>query len=128
MSTVNDTENTENTEHTEHTERPERSADPEDLERSGVEDGATDGEQPESEVTSLYVRRGRTPTLGFWVALALIVPAVAALVAAPFFGFGDISSVLNFMLVAAVFVGLPLAGIAALVDSMRHRGEKRRRR
>ncbi len=82
----------------------------------------------ESEVTSLYVRRSRTPTLGFWVALALIAPALVALLGAPFFQFADISGVLNFMLVAVVFLGLPLAAIAALVDSLRHRRRPKRRR
>lgn len=143
MSTVSDTENTESTENgesierpedhgsaenpenTEHTEHPEL---PELPEHDGDAEQPTADAQPESEVTSLYVRRGRTPTLGFWVALAIAVPAVAALLSAPFFQFADISGVLNFMLVAAVFVGLPLAAIAALVDAIRHRGEERRRR
>ncbi|MDN5821716.1 MAG: HNH endonuclease, partial [Brachybacterium sp.] len=100
----------------------------ENPEGSGTEDRTTDDVQPESEVTSLYVRRGRTPTLGFWVALAIVAPAVAALLSAPLFDFADLSGVLNFMLVAAVFVGLPLAAIAALVDAIRHSGEGRQRR
>ncbi|MDN6302729.1 MAG: hypothetical protein L0J57_06755 [Brachybacterium sp.] len=101
---------------------------PENPEGSGTEDRTTDDVEPESEVTSLYVRRRRTPTLGFWVAVAIVVPAVAALLVAPFLELGDLGGVLNFMLVAAVIVGLPLAAIAALADAMRHRGEKHRRR
>lgn len=71
--------------------------------------------------TSLYVRRGRTPTLGFWVTLTLVIPAVAALVISPFFDFADLTGVLNFVLVAVVFVGVPLAAVAAAVDSFLHR-------
>ena len=78
--------------------------------------------------TSLYVRRGRIPTLGFWVALALAVPAVAALISAPFFDFPDLGGVVTFVLLAVVFVGLPLAAIAAVVDSLRHRTPRRRGR
>lgn len=80
------------------------------------------------DITSVYVRRRRTPTLGFWVALAIIVPTVAALLISPLFAFADIAGVLNFMLVAAVFVGLPLAAIACAVDAIRHRAPKRPRR
>src|SRR5699024_3421045 len=80
------------------------------------------------DITSVYVRRRRTPTLGFWVALALIVPAVAALLVSPLFDFADIAGVLNFMLVAAVFVGLPLAAIACVIDAIRHRTPKGPRR
>lgn len=94
-------------------------------------DESSEGQVPpaeESEHTSLYVRRRRTPTLGLWVTLAIALPALAALLSAPLFDFADISGVLNFMLVAAVFVGLPLAAIAALVDAIMHRSEISRRR
>lgn len=126
MSTVNDLENPENPE----TEGPDGAESVEGLENPEHAEGPDDLENPEADEepmpvdgTSVYVRRGRTPTLGFWVALAIIVPAVAALLSAPLFEFADLSGVLNFMLVAAVFVGLPLAAIAALVDAIRHRGE-----
>ena len=46
------------------------------------------------------------------------MPAVAALLVAPFLELGDLGGVLNFMLVAAVIVGLPLAAIAALADAV----------
>lgn len=131
MSTVNDTGSPESTDHPESPDRSESPTHPESIDRSespDAEEPTTPADRPESDATSVYVRRGRTPTLGFWVALALVVPAAAALLAAPFFQFQDLSSVLNFMLVAAVFVGLPLAAIAALVDALRHRDRKRRRR
>ena len=83
---------------------------------------------PESTSTSIYVRRGRTPTLGFWVALAIALPAVAALISAPFFDFPDLGAVVNFVLMAAVMVGLPLAALAALIDAIRHRSPRSRRR
>src|SRR5699024_12373735 len=73
-------------------------------------------------------RRRRTPTLEFWVALAIILPTVAALLISPLFAFADIAGVLNFMLVAAGFVGLPLAAIACAGDAIRHRAPKRPRR
>lgn len=126
MSTVNDLENPGSPE----TEGPDGAESVEGLENPEHAEGPDDLENPEADEepmpvdgTSVYVRRGRTPTLGFWVALAIIVPAVAALLSAPLFEFADLSGVLNFMLVAAVFVGLPLAAIAALVDAIRHRGE-----
>ncbi|ASK67203.1 hypothetical protein CFK39_12495 [Brachybacterium avium] len=121
-----------------HPEHPTDPVGPED--GAGIESGADTAHSAgrgsaepvdafsETEVTSVYVRRRRTPTLGFWVALAILVPAVAALLSAPFFDFADLSGVVNFMLVAAVFIGLPLAAIAALVDAIRHRDESRRRR
>ncbi|ATG52690.1 hypothetical protein CFK38_15015 [Brachybacterium vulturis] len=137
MSTVKDPENAENPgnlENGEFGERPEGHQSNGHAEIPEPPEYAGDSEQPrvdaqgESEVTSLYVRRSRTPTLGFWVTLALIAPAVVALLGSFFLPFTDISSVLNFMLVAVVFVGLPLAAIAALVDAIRHRrGPKRRR-
>lgn len=78
--------------------------------------------------TSIYVRRGRTPTLGFWVAVAIALPAVAALISAPFFDFADLGGVLNFVLLAAVMVGLPLAAVAAVIDSVRNRPKRSPRR
>lgn len=123
MSTVNDHEIPADPEHDESSKAPSPTP------SSDAPDAADPAPaSEESDFTSLYVRRGRTPTLGFWVALAIVLPALAALLSAPLFDFADISGVLNFMLVAAVFVGLPLAAIAALVDAIRHRGEGRRTR
>ena len=139
MSTVNATENAENTEnfenaekfeHTEKfanaerpepavTERPEPDSRP-----TGEPDAPATAEEtptPTAAGTSVYVRRGRTPTLGFWVAIALAVPAVLALLSAPFFDFVDLGGVVNFVLIAVVFVGLPLAAVVAAVDAYRHR-------
>lgn len=93
-------------------------ATPEEAARDAGEQAKATAGPPE---TSIYVRRGRTPTLGFWVALAIALPAVAALISAPFFDFADLGGVLNFVLLAAVVVGLPLATIAAVIDSVRHR-------
>ncbi|MFC7463386.1 hypothetical protein [Brachybacterium sp. GCM10030252] len=100
-------------------EAPESAANPEGAERPAA---------PDPEATTLYVRRRRTPTLGFWVALALAVPAVVALVAAPLLPLEDAGSALNLVLLAVVFIGLPLAAIAALVDAIRHRRHGRRDR
>ena len=78
--------------------------------------------------TALYVRRRRTPALGFWVLLSFLVPGVAALIAAPLLQFGDRRGVVNFVILAMVVVGLPLAAIASFIDARRHRGEGRGRR
>lgn len=99
---------------------PTSPATPERAERPAP--GADDGD------TSVYVRRGRTPTLAFWVALALAVPGIVALFSAPFLDFADLGGVFTFVLLAVLFVGLPLAAIAAVIDSIRHRGPRRRDR
>ena len=75
---------------------------------------------------AVYVRRGRTPTLGFWVAIAIALPVLAGLVIAPLLGIGTLNGILNFMLVAGVFVGLPLAAIVCFVDAMRQRSRRPR--
>jgi hypothetical protein len=90
-------------------------------------DRAERPERSEGE-TSIYVRRGRTPTLSFWVTLALAVPGLVALFSAPFLDFADLGGVFTFVLLAVLFVGLPLAAIAAVIDSVRHRGPRRRDR
>ena len=66
--------------------------------------------------------------MGFWVAVLIALPALAALISSPFFDFPDLGAVVNFVLLAATLVGLPLAAIAAVVDAVRHRSSKTRRR
>ena len=87
-------------------------------------DGAGEAGSPR---TALYVRRRRAPALGFWVLLSFLVPGVLALLSVPLFGFGDLRGVVNFVLLAMVVIGLPLAAIASFVDARRHRREGRRR-
>lgn len=87
-------------------------------------DGAGEAGRPR---TALYVRRRRAPALGFWVLLSFLVPGVLALLSVPLFGFGDLRGVVNFVLLAMVVIGLPLAAIASFVDARRHRREDRRR-
>jgi len=153
VSTVNDLENTESTAGPEGPESPESPEGADGAARAENAEGTAGAEEtqstdsalsadaapsadaaapadedPSAGGTTVYVRRGRVPTLGFWVALAIIVPAVLALLSAPLFEFADISGVLNFMLVVAVFVGLPLAALAALIDAIRHRRDAPRRR
>lgn len=120
MSTVNETEHPESTASPEQPEGTGGTERPEGAEPTPAEEPAA-ADRPEDEITAVYVRRRRTPTLGFWVILALLAPAVAALLLSPLFAFDDLSGVLNFMLLAAVVVGLPLAAIACLVDAIRHR-------
>ena len=90
-------------------------------------DGAGEAEETESPRTALYVRRRRAPALGFWVLLSFLVPGILALLSVPLFGFGDLRGVVNFVLLAMVVIGLPLAAIASFVDARRHRREDRRR-
>lgn len=90
-------------------------------------DGAGEAEEAGSPRTALYVRRRRAPALGFWVLLSFLVPGVLALLSVPLFGFGDLRGVVNFVLLAMVVIGLPLAAIASFVDARRHRREDRRR-
>ncbi|MCT1774809.1 hypothetical protein [Brachybacterium sp. p3-SID957] len=75
--------------------------------------------------TTVYVRGRRTPTLAFWVVLALVVPAVVALIAAPLLGVGGAGGILAFAFIAVLSIGVPLAALAALVDLIL---ERRRRR
>lgn len=77
--------------------------------------------------TSIYVRRGRTPTLGFWVVLALAVPALGGLVAAPLLGILDLGGMVNLALLSVLFIGVPLAAVAALADLIIQRRRSRRR-
>lgn len=101
-------------------------------EPAGVADAAEPTDATDSEAldrsadTSIYVRRGRVPALGFWIVLAIAVPAVLALISSPFFGFADLGGVVNFVLLAAVFVGLPLAAIAAAIDAYMQRSSAKR--
>lgn len=130
MSTVNEPENPDRPEAAGHAgeETPPR-AEPQPTPGAPSPTGeSSPSEFSDMDITSVYVRRRRTPTLGFWVALAIVVPTVAAMLISPLFAFADIAGVLNFMLVTAVFVGLPLAAIACAVDAIRHRAPKRPRR
>lgn len=125
MSTVNDPEDREPVDDPSTEETGDRSAAREDEAPPAPSEEAAEGAVPD---TSIYVRRGRTPTLGFWVAVLIALPALAALISSPFFDFPDLGAVVNFVLLAATLVGLPLAAIAAVVDAVRHRSSKTRRR
>ncbi|PWH07716.1 hypothetical protein DEO23_03615 [Brachybacterium endophyticum] len=80
------------------------------------------------EGTVLYVRRRRVPTLGFWVTLSIIVGLLAGAVTALITRVDSAGGVIYFAVTGAVFIGLPLALIAAVVDAVIHRGERRRPR
>lgn len=93
-----------------------------------VEDAAAEGtpvdEATADAGTSIYVRRGRTPTLGFWIVLSVTVPAVLAVIVGLFLGLGDLGSLFNFALLSVFAVGLPLAAVAAGIDAFQHRRRK----
>lgn len=78
--------------------------------------------------TTVYVRSRRTPTLAFWVVLALVVPAVAALLVAPFLGVGDLGGFFNLAMVAVLAIGAPLAALACVVDMVLERRRAREAR
>lgn len=75
--------------------------------------------------TTVLVRRGRRPTLGFWVVLSVLVPAVAGLVVGPFLGLSDVGGIVIFALLMVLGVGFPLAAIATAVDLVIHRRRRR---
>ncbi|MFC0675842.1 hypothetical protein [Brachybacterium hainanense] len=91
-----------------------------------AEDPAADP-VPVPEGTVLLVRRERAPTLGFWVVLAMMVAAGIGVIAAVVTDTLFVSGILRFAATSAVFIGLPLAAIAAVADSVRHRRRERRR-
>lgn len=97
-----------------------------------ADEPATTSDRPataqDTGTTSVYVRRGRTPALGFWVAVLIGAPMVIALVISPFLTLQDASSMVSFVLVVGVFVGIPLAAVAAAIDAVRHRRGGPRRR
>ncbi|WP_341854824.1 hypothetical protein [Brachybacterium sp. GPGPB12] len=134
MNTVNTTENPqarpddENREHlTGRTDAAEDAVDSAPTADPTDADGAGEPEEAGSPRTALYVRRRRAPALGFWVLLSFLVPGILALLSVPLFGFGDLRGVVNFVSLAMVVIGLPLAAIASFVDARRHRREDRRR-
>lgn len=93
--------------------------------------GPAEPEQPgtrtlEDEGTVLYVRRGRSLGLGGWVVIALVVTAIAGCVVALVSGQTALGSVVYLAATTAFFVGLPLAGVIALVDLVLERRRRRR--
>lgn len=111
-------------------DRPEQqpgSAD--DTRPDGVD--PVEAEQPETrtpadEGTVLYVRRGRSLGLGGWVVIVLVVTAIAGCVVALVSGQTALGSVVYLAATAAFFVGLPLAGVIALIDLVLERRRRRR--
>lgn len=81
---------------------------------------ASPAEAP-AESTAVYVRRRRTPSLLTWVLLALLVPVVIGFLGAPLLGITDAGSMLNLGLLAGLFIGVPLAALACLVEAIAQR-------
>lgn len=104
----------------------ESSAAPYLVEDAGVEDARA--EEGASADTTVYVRSRRTPTLAFWVVLSLVVPAVVALLVAPFLGVGDLGGFFNLAMVAVLAIGAPLAALACVVDMVLERRRAREAR
>src|SRR5699024_3540754 len=76
----------------------------------GDETGEQTGESgTPAEGTTVLVRRGRRPILGFWVVLSVLVPAVAGLVLGPFLGLRDVGDIVIFALLLVLAAGFPLA-------------------
>lgn len=85
-------------------------------------------ERPADEGQVLLVRRRRVPALGFWVTLALALSFVGGVVLAWTTSVRDVSGLLYFGVTAIFLVGLPLAAVAAVVDSLTHRRGRSGRR
>lgn len=81
---------------------------------------ASPAEAP-AESTAVYVRRRRTPSLLTWVLIALAVPVVIGFLGAPLLGITDAGSMLNLGLLAGLFIGVPLAALACLVEAIAQR-------
>lgn len=77
--------------------------------------------------TSVLVRRRRTPTLGLWVVVSLLLGALAGIVVALLSGVPDISTALYFAATGVFFVGLPIAAVFGIVDGIRAGRAERRR-
>lgn len=70
---------------------------------------------------AVFVRRRGGPSLTFWVLLCLAVPAVATLVIAPLLGVSGLTEVFTVTLAAVFGIGVPLAGVCAVIDAIVHR-------
>lgn len=91
-------------------------------------DPAEPAEVPEvPEGTVLLVRRRRTPTLGFWVLVSMVLAALVGVGIALAVGVVHLAGLLYFAVTAAVFIGLPLAAGFSFWDALRHRRSDRRR-
>lgn len=74
------------------------------------------------------VRRRRVPALGFWVLVAIAVAVIGGVVTAWVTGVRDVAGMLYFAATAVMVVGIPLAGISAIVDGVPHRRRRAPRR
>lgn len=99
---------------------PEQPADPE----GHADRAAQPAPSPDGEV--LLVRRRRTPALGFWVLLALLVAFIGGMVTAWVVDIRYLTGMLYFGVTAAVLIGAPLALLAAIIDAVldRRRGTR----
>lgn len=85
---------------------------------------AHDDHLQQEQAVAVYVRRGRTPTLGFWVVLALLISFFGGALGAVLLGVLNLAALMNAALLTTVVVGIPVAGVITLVDALR---ERRRR-
>lgn len=100
---------------------------------AGSGDDGSAGPAPEAEDsftpggTVILVRRRRMPSLGFWVLGCMLLAALVGAVVAYVVDVRYLAGMVYFAVTSAVFFGLPLAALAALVDALRHRRSDRRR-
>ncbi|EWS81924.1 hypothetical protein [Brachybacterium phenoliresistens] len=100
----------------------------ESAEEDGPAADAADAEDSSTpEGTVILVRRRRMPSLGFWVLGCMLLAALAGAVVAYVVEVRYLAGMVYFAVTGAVFFGLPLAALAALVDALRHRRTDRRR-
>ena len=111
------------TEHAEATEYTEAAADPAET-AAAADRPAGDEEDEETQPSVILVRRRRAPALGLWVLIALAVGFVAGAVTALVQGISVFGDVVYMGVTGVLFVGFPLALVAALADAW---SERRRR-
>lgn len=88
---------------------------------AGTEAKAKGADAARPQTTALYARRSRTPALGLWVLIAIAVGALIGVIAALATQTFWIAGIAYFAAIGALFIGMPLAAIAALVDARRNR-------
>lgn len=71
--------------------------------------------------TTVYVRRGRTPNLAFWVVLLVLIAFFAGALFAVVLGALSLAAIFNTAMLSAMVIGVPLAAVAVLVDVLRNR-------
>lgn len=101
-------------------EIPDDRAEPGETPRDEQHADPSDDAEP-ADVTAIYVRHSRTPTLGFWVVLVVAVGALAGGIIGVVTGADTVGGIAYFAGSGVLFIGGPLALVVAIVDAVIHR-------